>query len=151
MDVLWSDPKSQNGCSPNSFRGGGCYFGPDVTRQLLEKHGMRLLIRSHECKQEGYELCHDGQVRHLGSTQIGWNDGTSAEYTLILHLAWPVLLDTKEILLIACWNAKQNRFEVDLFISELNKQSGTFAGLFVYWNGFLLFFFFKGNHYFLGI
>jgi protein phosphatase len=61
-DILWSDPMPSNGIKPNSSRGAGAYFGPDATAAFLAENGLDMIIRSHECKDEGYEVAHSGKL-----------------------------------------------------------------------------------------
>lgn len=58
-ECLWNDPQDMPGTSPNK-RGVGFAFGPDVTKKYLEENALSLLVRSHEVKDDGYELAHDG-------------------------------------------------------------------------------------------
>ena len=59
-ELLWSDPQPMRGRAP-SKRGVGCQFGPDVTQNFLDTNNMDYVVRSHEVKDEGYEVCHDGK------------------------------------------------------------------------------------------
>lgn len=59
-DLLWSDPQPGPGKSP-SRRGVGFSFGPDITANFLEHNGLSLVVRSHEVKDEGYVVEHDGK------------------------------------------------------------------------------------------
>lgn len=65
VDLLWSDPRSLNGCQPNNMRGGGSFFGPDITEAFLKKYDLSLIIRSHECKVDGYEFTHNNKVSRV--------------------------------------------------------------------------------------
>ncbi|CAM8948496.1 unnamed protein product [Rhodiola kirilowii] len=60
-EILWSDPQPNLGRGP-SKRGVGLSFGPDVTKRFLENNNLDLIVRSHEVKDEGYEIDHDGKL-----------------------------------------------------------------------------------------
>lgn len=60
-DLLWSDPQPFPGKSP-SKRGVGFAFGPDICHAFLERNNLSLLVRSHEVKEEGYLVEHEGKT-----------------------------------------------------------------------------------------
>lgn len=60
-ECLWSDPCKEFGRLP-SKRGVGLSFGPDVTKNFLETNNLEMVVRSHEVKQEGYEVEHNGKL-----------------------------------------------------------------------------------------
>ncbi|XP_062498876.1 serine/threonine-protein phosphatase 5-like, partial [Corticium candelabrum] len=59
-ELLWSDPQPQPGRS-SSKRGVGVQFGPDVTENFCRRNNLDYVIRSHEVKQDGYEVAHNGK------------------------------------------------------------------------------------------
>ncbi|VDD75518.1 unnamed protein product [Mesocestoides corti] len=59
-ELLWSDPMEACGRAP-SKRGVGCQFGPDVTLAFCQRNNLDFIIRSHEVKDEGYEVAHNNR------------------------------------------------------------------------------------------
>jgi serine/threonine-protein phosphatase 5 len=57
-ELLWSDPTNINGRHPSN-RGVAITFGPDVVKNFLKDNKLQKLVRSHECKSEGYEILGD--------------------------------------------------------------------------------------------
>ena len=56
--ALWSDPDlspSLPNPQPNP-RGAGVLFGSDSTKSFLEENGLDMIVRSHECVEEGFDL-----------------------------------------------------------------------------------------------
>ena len=70
-ELLWSDPQPRCGRS-QSKRGVGTQFGPDVTKRFLQKNKLDYIIRSHEVKNEGYEIAHDGKCITVFSAPNYW-------------------------------------------------------------------------------
>ena len=62
MGCTWSDPQNLKGLKFNVKRGCGVFFGPDITAKFLKDHNLDLLIRSHECLEEGYQLDHNNKL-----------------------------------------------------------------------------------------
>jgi serine/threonine-protein phosphatase with EF-hand domain len=91
-DILWSDPidKSDDGiqfkgCEENDTRGAGKFWGSDVTKAWLKYHQYALMIRSHECVDEGFEIKHHGRVLTLFSASNYYEEGSNVGAYCVLH------------------------------------------------------------------
>ncbi|EJD02809.1 protein phosphatase 5 [Fomitiporia mediterranea MF3/22] len=58
-ELLWTDPQELPGRGP-SKRGVGIAFGPDVTKRWCELNKVTGIFRSHEVRQDGYAIEHEG-------------------------------------------------------------------------------------------
>lgn len=66
-DLLWSDPTEALQNYAPSPRGAGKLFGKNLTEKVLQKLGVKILIRGHEPCQQGFKLNHDNKVLTLFS------------------------------------------------------------------------------------
>eukprot|EP00597_Dinobryon_sp_UTEXLB2267_P000297 CAMPEP_0170072352 /NCGR_PEP_ID=MMETSP0019_2-20121128/10014_1 /TAXON_ID=98059 /ORGANISM="Dinobryon sp., Strain UTEXLB2267" /LENGTH=279 /DNA_ID=CAMNT_0010281285 /DNA_START=272 /DNA_END=1111 /DNA_ORIENTATION=+ len=60
-ELLWSDPDDEDSKFSESPRGLGSLFGKDATKSFLKRNKLKLLIRSHEVRDGGYDIMHNGK------------------------------------------------------------------------------------------
>jgi len=84
-DLLWADPRNPPGIRRSERGGDVITFGPDVTKQFLEKNDLSLLIRSHEVKAKGYEWQHSEQCLTVFSAPCYADCGDNAGAVIRLH------------------------------------------------------------------
>lgn len=61
-EALWSDPSETTDTTEPSPRGLGCLFGSGCLRTFLATNHHSILIRGHQCVEEGVEKGLDGQI-----------------------------------------------------------------------------------------
>jgi len=64
-EILWSDPTDSDeriGCHPNIRGPNTVSYGPDRVRAFCEANGLKLIVRAHQCVQDGFEFCAHGRL-----------------------------------------------------------------------------------------
>lgn len=61
-DIVWSDPSSSREGFWKSDRGSGYLFGRDVVEKFVESNKLKIIVRSHQLCQDGYQVLFDGKM-----------------------------------------------------------------------------------------
>ena len=100
-EVLWSDPTDSDetiGCHPNIRGPNTVSYGPDRVRAFCNANGLKLLVRAHQCVQDGFEWCAHGKLLTLFSAPdygARWrNDAAMLVLSRALHV-FPKVLRSK--------------------------------------------------------
>lgn len=87
-DLLWSDPAnpetepgSERCSEPNVLRGAGTRYGTIMARDFLGRLGLKMMVRSHQCVEKGWE-----EIKCGKDTSI-WTIFSSSNYDGVGNLA----------------------------------------------------------------
>jgi len=64
-EVLWSDPTDSDervGCHPNARGPNTVTYGPDRVKDFCAANKLKLILRAHQCVQDGFEFCSHGKL-----------------------------------------------------------------------------------------
>jgi diadenosine tetraphosphatase ApaH/serine/threonine PP2A family protein phosphatase len=86
--ILWSDPSPRPGIHPNTHRGCGVFFGPEIARDFLERHDLLYLIRGHEVVETGTKIldCGGGRAVLTVFSSAAYPDGQGCNLGAVIHV-----------------------------------------------------------------
>ncbi|KAK9908007.1 hypothetical protein WJX75_001420 [Coccomyxa subellipsoidea] len=87
MDLLWSDPTTNDGVEgvQPSPRGPGLVtFGPDRVKEFCKMNGLQMIVRAHECVMDGFERFAQGHLITLFSATNYCGTANNAGAILVL-------------------------------------------------------------------
>ncbi|GAX81721.1 hypothetical protein CEUSTIGMA_g9149.t1 [Chlamydomonas eustigma] len=87
MDLLWSDPTTNDGVTgvQPSPRGPGLVtFGPDRVKDFCKNNGLQMIVRAHECVMDGFERFAQGHLITLFSATNYCGTAANAGAILVL-------------------------------------------------------------------
>jgi serine/threonine-protein phosphatase 5 len=102
-EILWADPQAAVGRAP-SKRGVGLQFGPDVTDRFCVDNGLDMVVRSHEVKDEGYEIMHDGKcVTVFSAPNCEWRSSFFFVMYVFAHIDFEMRSECVRICVCHVW------------------------------------------------
>ena len=87
MDLLWSDPTTNDGVQgvrPSPRGPGLVTFGPDRVKDFCKNNNMQIIVRAHECVMDGFERFAQGHLITLFSATNYCGTANNAGAILVL-------------------------------------------------------------------
>jgi len=109
-EVLWSDPTDSDeivGCHPNARGPNTVAFAPDRVKAFCKANGLKLIVRAHQCVQDGFEWCAGGRLLTVFSAPdygARWsNDAAMLVISRELHVFPKVIRSRGRAAAVADW------------------------------------------------
>ncbi|OHS94086.1 Serine/threonine-protein phosphatase beta isoform [Tritrichomonas foetus] len=85
--IIWSDPSFEIPGFSESRRGIGCSYGFDVLLKFLNRNNLKMMIRGHECINEGYRLSFNNKLATVfsASRYCGYHENIGAIMIINQH------------------------------------------------------------------
>jgi len=85
-ELMWNDPRARGSGVKGNTRGEGVYeFGADVTKKFIEDNNLRMLIRAHDMRKDGFQRQHADRLVTLFSAPNYEDEGNLGAFARFIE------------------------------------------------------------------